>query len=786
MNRGVIAYMREGNRCAKNTFKNFGNILKFYFLEIVSLFGSLFILPIPMMTLARMRVARLAERDEDIQIFKSFEKTDSSKHFWTIFAFYFMKFILFLAGIVFIVLLAGIFGGIGFLIGGAGNAGFIVGGILAAPFALVLVAFLLLFPFMLMPATYLYDCNTNLGLSGMFYNSIDAMRKTGKWTTFMTNFIYALRHLLWLSLIGGSVALLVLYFEQPAIRIISAIALLTFLVLYFFRGARLLLGRRVARVLLLNDICSTEKYVSLNPVTEENTPKNVYGVSKRTLRAAKKEQLLLGLFTNGPKLKDPEGIDQSKLPNEIASEDSMEIEEEDVLAQPTPENVVEIEDNKNPDPEQPKPVYENTRQIVVSSNPEDPSNMKVTKLNNSESVFIGTAIGLFGKIVLSILLSIVTLGIATPWIICMMARWVTNNTYINGKKLRFDGRGGALFGRYILWTFIAIITLGIFSFWSVLKMSKWIAKHTHISDEHGESKLNVKIWPFIGRSLLTGLMIGLSLGFATPWALCMFVRWIAKRTVIDGHELRFNGRGGTLFGRYILWTFLTIITFGIFAYSFIVRLLKWAIKNTTFVNVEINMVNIDEVKAKAAETYDKPMPEFHESHRYYKPSEETLNSQAEEQNEQTDIATDDIDQLLNEVFEKTSVDEGIVDEEETQEVAEEPVVVEEIQEVAEEPVVVEEIQEVAEEPVVVEEIQEIAEEPVAVEEVQEVTEEPAVVEEVQEVTEEPTVVEEPVEENTTSSIDDLLSKLSKLQSNQEEKPKAKRGRKKATENDSDN
>ena len=28
MNRGVVAYIREGNRCAKNTFKHFGNILK--------------------------------------------------------------------------------------------------------------------------------------------------------------------------------------------------------------------------------------------------------------------------------------------------------------------------------------------------------------------------------------------------------------------------------------------------------------------------------------------------------------------------------------------------------------------------------------------------------------------------------------------------------------------------------------------------------------------------------------------------------------------------------------
>ena len=31
MNRGVIAYMREGTRCAKNTFKNFVNNFKYYF-----------------------------------------------------------------------------------------------------------------------------------------------------------------------------------------------------------------------------------------------------------------------------------------------------------------------------------------------------------------------------------------------------------------------------------------------------------------------------------------------------------------------------------------------------------------------------------------------------------------------------------------------------------------------------------------------------------------------------------------------------------------------------------
>lgn len=701
MNRGVIAYIREGNRCAKNTFKKFGNILKFYFLEIVSLFGSLFIFTIPMMTLSRMRVARLAERDEDIQIFKSFEKTDSSKHFWTIFAYYFMKFVLFLAGILFITLLAGICGGIGFLIGGADMPGLIVGGILAAPFALILLLFIIEFPFMLMPGIYLYDCNTNLGLSGMFYNSVDAMRKTGKWTTFMTDVVYCLRHLLWLGLIGGSAALLVAFYEQPAIRIISAIALLVFLVLYFFRGARLLLGRRVARVLLLNDICSTEKYVSLNPVTEENTPKNIYGVSKRTLRAAKKEQLLLGLFTNGPKLKDPEGIDQSKLPNEVASEDSTEIEEEDVLAQPIPENVVEIEDNKNPDPEQPTPVYENVRQIVVSTDPEDPTNMKVSNINDLDSVFTGTALGYFGMKLLTNFLKVITLGIYTPWAVCMMERWYASHTFINGKRLRFDGRGGAIIGKYILWSFLTIITFGIYGFWLSLNMNKWVAKHTHISDEHGESKLNANVFAFNGIKILTGLIKIVSFGIAAPWATCIKERWIARHTIIDGHELRFTGRGISLFGKNILWGFLTIITFGIFSFSFKIRVRKWMTKNKHFVNVERNLTNIEEVKEKAAETYDRPMAQFDEEPSEVVQEDDSVTEdfiQNEEvveepvteevveenfsQNEEVDGSRDDLEQLLNEVFETVSEQEPVVEDfvqEEIEQVVAEESVIEPVQ-----------------------------------------------------------------------------------------------------------
>ena len=129
-----------------------------------------------------------------------------------------------------------------------------------------------------------------------------------------------------------------------------------------------------------------------------------------------------------------------------------------------------------------------------------------------------------------------------------------------------------------------------------------IAKHTHVSDEHGESKFTAHIWSFIGRNILVVLLSIITLGIATPWALCSYQRWVAKHTIIDGREIRFEGRGGALFLKTLLWGFLTIITLGIFVYSFIVRLQRWIVRNTSFVVVERKMTDIDEVKEKAAET----------------------------------------------------------------------------------------------------------------------------------------------------------------------------------------
>lgn len=96
-----------------------------------------------------------------------------------------------------------------------------------------------------------------------------------------------------------------------------------------------------------------------------------------------------------------------------------------------------------------------------------------------ESKFTGGLAGLIGISILQFLLTAVTLGLATPWAVCLKERWIASHTVIDGRQLFFDGTGGQLFGNYIKWFLLTIITLGIYSFWLTINMKKWVVKHTH-------------------------------------------------------------------------------------------------------------------------------------------------------------------------------------------------------------------------------------------------------------------------------------------------------------------
>ena len=96
-----------------------------------------------------------------------------------------------------------------------------------------------------------------------------------------------------------------------------------------------------------------------------------------------------------------------------------------------------------------------------------------------ESKFTGGLLGMIGIGIVQAIIIIFTLGIATPWAVCIRQKWLADHTIIDGRRLVFDGTGAQLFGNYIKWFLLTIITLGIYSFWLSIKMKQWIVKHTH-------------------------------------------------------------------------------------------------------------------------------------------------------------------------------------------------------------------------------------------------------------------------------------------------------------------
>ena len=92
--------------------------------------------------------------------------------------------------------------------------------------------------------------------------------------------------------------------------------------------------------------------------------------------------------------------------------------------------------------------------------------------------------GVLETVVYSIIASLiasVTCGIATPWAVCIMMKFIMEHTIIDNKRLTFDGNGAQLFGNWIKWFLLTIVTCGIYSFWVIPRMYKWVASHTHFT-----------------------------------------------------------------------------------------------------------------------------------------------------------------------------------------------------------------------------------------------------------------------------------------------------------------
>lgn len=98
----------------------------------------------------------------------------------------------------------------------------------------------------------------------------------------------------------------------------------------------------------------------------------------------------------------------------------------------------------------------------------------------------------------------------------------------------------------------------------------------------GRSYFDGGLLSYIGWHILGAIITFFTLGICYPWALCMTYGWKINHTVVEGRRLKFNGTAIGLFGNWIKWFLLCLITAGIYSLWLHISLEKWKVKNTTF------------------------------------------------------------------------------------------------------------------------------------------------------------------------------------------------------------
>lgn len=106
--------------------------------------------------------------------------------------------------------------------------------------------------------------------------------------------------------------------------------------------------------------------------------------------------------------------------------------------------------------------------------------------------------------------------------------------------------------------------------------------NVNVDSATGKSYFDGGILSFIGWNILGSLITSLTLGICFPWALCMVYGWKINHTVIEGKRLKFTGSAIGLFGLWIKWLLLLIVTLGIYGFWMAISLEKWKVKNTYF------------------------------------------------------------------------------------------------------------------------------------------------------------------------------------------------------------
>ena len=191
MNRGFGFYFGHAMKSSCKTLWHKGNLLKYLAWVIMELLAPFTLVLGAMFSLANVRQAKIAERENTIDVPQSFKVACRAKPFWTMLLATVLEALIFIAGVLLIGLATLMLGAIGYaiclFISDVEPA--LIIAIFCIPGGLMLAVYSVIMPILLAPTAYIIETNPDIGAADAISICFNTMKSRGKGTYFLTNFV---------------------------------------------------------------------------------------------------------------------------------------------------------------------------------------------------------------------------------------------------------------------------------------------------------------------------------------------------------------------------------------------------------------------------------------------------------------------------------------------------------------------------------------------------------------------------------------------------------------------
>lgn len=135
-----------------------------------------------------------------------------------------------------------------------------------------------------------------------------------------------------------------------------------------------------------------------------------------------------------------------------------------------------------------------------------------------------------------ILLSIVTLGIYSAWLIVSVEKEVKSNIRMGNLEFDYDGKGGELFVKFIVGYLLTLLTLGIYSFWWLADLHNYSNNNTFMYQEGKTAKLNSTVTGggLFKLGIVNFFILVFTLGFGLPWTIVRNSQYYCENLSVEG------------------------------------------------------------------------------------------------------------------------------------------------------------------------------------------------------------------------------------------------------------